>query len=309
MSPTPNIQSNVVYAGDETFITVFVSGDLRTIGQDHPNFKTVVGLCAEEVAEPGSVDPQDVADLLDPAETVVRKFDRLTERVTVENGQVCFDGDPVDGSLQTQILDFLEAGEDFGPLVHFYEKLETNPLGDVREGLFDYIRGQHAGGASFSITPDGDVIGYKSMQSQAPEWREGVGDTVFVPSRPSSRGDRVNDEEVPNGKYIEQVPGDTVAMPRSTVLHAPSQACGDGLHVGTFAYAETFSGDTVMLVRFSPRDIVSVPDSNSTWKLRVCRYDVLGECDSPLDAPLYITEESAGDVVDDAEDIGVDLVF
>jgi hypothetical protein len=92
-------------------------------------------------------------------------------------------------------------------------------------------------------------------------------------------------------------------MPRSRVLHAPSQECGDGLHIGTFAYASTFyGGDTVMLVKFSPRDIVSLPDSNSAWKLRVCRFTVIGPVDEALDTPLYITKAIVADYIDATED-------
>ncbi len=183
--------------------------------------------------------------------------------------------------------------------MRFYEKLTTNPLGDVRDGLYDWITGQTANGGMLTITEDGDVLGYKSVQASRPEWRTGVS-TVY---RPSWRGaGTVNGIDVPSDKYIEQAPGDVVEMPRSKVLHAPSRACGDGLHIGTYDYAERYVGDTVMLVQFSPRDIVSLPDSNSTWKLRVCRYTVIGPVTEPLDVPVYMTAaESGGCDQDDGE--------
>jgi hypothetical protein len=278
-----NVQYSIVGSGEDAFITVFVAGAERpgVAPSDHPNFDAIVAAAKAN-------DPT-VLDLFDIGQKVADQFRQLTERVAVKNGVITFDGDPVHGTLQDQILDFLDAGEDFGPLVNFYEKLATNPLGDVREGLYDWIEGQKSGGA-LTITPEGDLLGYKSVQSHTRE----DGTTVYRPSRPGAGV--VNGVDVKPGQYIEQVPGDTVEMPRSTVLHAPSQLCGDGLHIGTWNYASTFYGDTVMLVQFSPRDIVSLPDNNSSWKLRVCRYKVVEPVTEPLVAPVY------GPVYDESED-------
>lgn len=283
-----NIQFTLTQAENgQRFVTVFANGTLSAPApDDHPNFKAIVAACQAAFDGDDSISGDDVLALFDVRKLIERKFERLGERVSVEGDTVLFDGDPVDGTLQDQILAFLDAGEDFEPLVKFWEKLTTNPLGDVRQGLYDWINGQRKNG-NFTITAEGDVLGYKSVREQAPEWREGY-DTVFVPSR---RGiGRVNDTEVSAGRYIEQVPGDIVEMPRSKVLNAPSAACGDGLHIGTYQYASTFhSGgcNTVMLVKFSPRDIVSLPDSNATWKLRVCRYEVVGQVTEPLEVPVY----------------------
>ncbi len=286
---------NLVTSSDDQFITVFVPGrDPLPAGSTHPSFKAIAALCMESM-QGGTIDVDALCDLFDVAATVTRKFQRLSERVTVESGVICLDGDEVHGTLQEQILDFLDAGEDFDPLVNFYEKLMTNPLGDVRQGLYDWIQGQRENGA-LTITPDGDLIGYKSVQGAVPEWRK---DQSFI-YRPSRRGEgRVNGIDVSYAQFIEQVPGDVVEMPRSRVLNAPSMACGDGLHIGTYDYAQGFYGDTVLMVEFSPRDIVSLPDSCSTWKLRVCRYTVVGPCSEPLDVPVW--GATTGDEIEDDE--------
>lgn len=279
---------SLVKTDEDQFITVFVAGrDPLPASSTHPNFEAIVSACVTSM-QGGDVSADEVCDLFDIAATVTRKFARLSERVTVDADGIKLDGDLVHGTLQEQILDFLDAGEDFGPLVNFYELLMTNPLGDVRQGLYDWIKGQTANGDKLTITQNGNILGYKSVTARAPEWRKDV-DTVYVPSR---RGEGiVNGVEVSRSQYIEQAPGDVVEMPRSKVLHAPSMACGDGLHIGTYNYAERFSGDTVLLVEFSPRDIVSLPDSNSTWKLRVCRYTVIGPVDEALDVPVYLTKQ------------------
>lgn len=281
-----SIQYSIARQGDRGFVTVLVPGvGFKPADDSHPNFAQILSACARAAAgEP--VDPNEVAELFDVAATIQRKFQRLSDRVTVTDGVVEVDGDPVHGTLEQQILDFLAAGEDFAPLVNFYEKLLTNPLGDVRAGIYDWIEGQTAHGGKLTITDEGNILGYKSCRSV--QTADGV---VFRPSRASEGGDRVNGVEVPRRAFIEQRPGDVVEMPRSKVLHAPSQACGDGLHIGTFHYAEGFyGGDTVLLVEFSPRDVVSLPDNHSTWKLRVCRYKVIDVVTAPIDAPVWNDE-------------------
>lgn len=264
-------------------ISVFDGTDVVSAADDHPNFEQIKALCLDSL-NGEAVELEDITSLFDVAQAVAAYFEPLSDRVSVRGGQVFFDNDPVSGPLEEQIVAFLEAGEDFEPLVNLYENLASNPLGDVREGLFAWIVGQKKEG-NFTITRKGNIVGYKSVRAAAPEWRENEQQPVYVPSR---RGAGiVNGIEVGPQQFIEQVVGDVVEMPRSKVLHAPSQACGDGLHIGTYAYAKSFTGDTVLAVEFSPRDIVSLPDSNSDWKLRVCRYEVLEAVDEPYDEALF----------------------
>jgi hypothetical protein len=271
-------------AGEQS-IFALVDGQALNAHQSHPNWNAITQKFLAQESD-------GFADLFDIPQTIERKFARLSERVTAKNGNIYFDGDEVHGTIIEAILGFMEAGEDVGPLVNFFEKLTTNPLGNVQDGLFSWITGQKEEG-NFTITPDGDILGYKAVAEARPEWRTDE-DVVYVPSR---RGEGiVNGRDVSRDEFIEQVPGDVVEMPRSRVLNEPSAACGDGLHIGTWHYAKTFmySGE-VMLVRFSPRDIVSLPDSNSTWKLRVCRYVVVGPVTEPLDVPLYSVDEPLDD--------------
>lgn len=291
--------SSITADNGQQFVTVLVDGQMQPpVDNTHPNFSHIIAICTASMAgEP--VDTQAFIDLFDVAATVTRKFERLTERVAVKDGVITLDGDPVNGALQEQILSFVDAGEDFGPLVDFYEKLLTNPLGDVREGLYTWLNAQGQQGA-VTITDDGDLLGYKGVYEAEPEWRKDE-TTVYVPSR---RGEGVvNGRDVSSNELIEQVIGDVVEMPRSKVLHEPSRECGTGLHIGTWDYASTFGDGTTLLVRFSPRDIVSLPDSNSSWKLRVCRYTVVDVVDEALTVPVYQTAEPQ----DDAGEI--DVVF
>jgi hypothetical protein len=45
--------------------------------------------------------------------------------------------------------------------------------------------------------------------------------------------------------------------------------------VGSWDYSSTFSGDTLLLVKVNPKDVVSIPADHSGQKLRSCAYTIL----------------------------------
>ncbi len=259
-----------------TNLVLFLPGELPLqADSSHPSYPAILaGLTANE----GKGDETlDYISLFSAERAIATKFARLSDRVTVKNGEVHLDGDKVEGPLEDQIVAFLEKGEDFGPLVNFYEKLLSNPLGsETKDALVAWMKGQGESGG-VTITPEGNVLGYKSLNSHP---------DGFVPSRTSVTGeDAVNDVEVGVGNQIVQNVGDTVSMPRSLVLHAPSAACAEGLHVGTWGYASGFSGDSKFLVEFDPRFVVSVPTYAD--KIRVSTYTIIAKVDGPLDSPVF----------------------
>ena len=287
-------QFSLVKTTDDQFITVFVPGrEPLPANSSHPNFDAIVAACTSGA----EVDADQVADLFDIPAAVQRGFAHLSDsgRIAVEGNHILLDGDPIHNSLTDQILAFMDEGEDFAPLVKFYEKLLTNPLGDVREGLFDWIVGQTADGSKVTITEDGDLIGYKGV------WAE---QGAYRPSTPNTSPVRVNGVEIPQGQYAIQSPGDVVEMARSG-LSSPSHSCGVGLHIGTWKYASTF-GPITMTVRFSPRDVVSAPDGNSSWKLRVCRYTILDVIDNEGPLTSVVFRPTVEDDLDWCEDDNID---
>lgn len=282
-------------------VALFLDGEAYLAHSSHANYKAIIdAISADDLSA-------DYDALFDTGKMVQAKFETalaqvadvdLSERISVRGGVVTLDGDPAEGALEEQILHFVREGADFAPLVRFYEKLVTNPLGNVKEGVYSF-----AVANGLTITEDGNLLGYKSVYSETAN-----GETKYRPTRASaSGGDRVNGVEVGAGNHIYQAPGDVVEMPRSKVLNEPSAMCGVGLHIGTFTYAEGFSGDTVLLVEFNPRDIVSLPDSYSAWKLRVCRYKVIESVTEPLDVPVYMADaveeptEEAGGIFQDGQ--------
>lgn len=258
------------------FVTVF-SDDLDlplVIPSSHPNYRRIQEQL--EIADSGKVREADqksvveeIENLADMSKDVGRKFSKLTDRVSVDDGNVFFDGDLADESISHHIIRFLEEGnEDFEPLAFFMEKIASNPSEHSREQLFTWLRANH-----FSLAVNGDILAYKGVNS---EWKSGWKGHAIV-----------NGEEIKHD-YIPNKPGSLVEMPRSEVVHDPSNGCGIGLHGASYNYAKGFgnSGHVVEL-RINPRDIVSVPSSEAQ-KFRCCRYRVVREVFAPNEEALVL---------------------
>jgi len=238
--------------------------------QDHVNWAAIVaGATADDEA---------IVRLFDPGVTAAKRFERLTDRVSIANGKVYFDGDHVDNVITDQILRFLEADEDFMPLVNFMDKLYQNPEADSRENLYRWIRARE----SIVITPDGDFIAYKGLYAETDE------NGTFYKS--CHAGTAMVNGVVFENQQIPQRIGDTVEMPRSEVEFNPAVGCSTGLHAGTFDYSATY-GNAKVRVAINPRDVVSVP-SYEEQKIRVCRYVVIDVADSQIDTePVYVVQD------------------
>lgn len=228
----------------------------------HPNWTQILfGLRAGD---------DNVWDLFDVAGGVLRRFQQVTDRVSFDGTDVLFDGDPIHSVLADQLRRAIEDGdpENYTALAKFWEKLESNPNEHSREQAYDWLACH-----KFQITPEGDVVGFKGVHRDyvaadgVQVYRSGWASAVA--GKPSAF---VNGKPIPELSTVPQVVGDVVTMPRSEVVHDPTQACKRGLHVATYAYAAGY-GD-VLEVHVNPRDIVSVPTDANGAKVRVCRYKV-----------------------------------
>lgn len=264
--------------GDLKVVTVVVDGIPYAAADSHPNFREILRLATEG--------DRSVVDLFDLSVAVAKKFEYLSERVSVRDGRVYFDGEPIHSVLNTQIMEFYNAGEDFMPLVNFYDKLMQNPNKDSREQLYAWLDAH-----KFTITPEGDLLGYKGVR------KTDEGKYVSVNHGRAI----VNGEEV-NGAIPNNI-GDVVTMPRSEVEFNPSVGCSTGLHVGTWNYARDWAKGEVLEVVVNPRDVVSVPHDCSAQKLRTCRYVVTGVATGDYNTPLKAASwmEEAYDDYDEEE--------
>lgn len=245
--------------GKPAVVNVLVDGELYTaIAGLHPNFPQIV-----EALEANPQGEQ-VVDLFDIQRAVTTKFQRLTDRVVVENGEVLYDGDKVNDVLSQQIMRFVEEGvDDWKPLVAFLENVQANPNANSREQLYLWLKN-----GDFTITPEGNFVGYKGCYLDN-------GIPVSTRSAPAKDQVRVDDEPIVD-KPVPNVAGTVVTMPRSVVDPAEGRYCSVGLHVGTWAYASGFATHVVE-VHVNPRDVVSVTSDSGRQKIRCCRYTVIGQ--------------------------------
>lgn len=265
-----SMQYSLVSNGDRSSITVFVPGDPDSpyvAPEDHPNFQSIVsGAIAGD---------ESIVDLFDLASTAAARFERLSERVTVANGRVYFDGDEVDSSVSRQIVRFIDEGvENFKPLVRFMENIAANPNDHSREQLFDWLNVRDG----ITISPDGLIVGYKGVKRE--------GDKLLS----KWSGSAIVDGERVTG-YIPNAVGSVIEMPRSEVAHDPQQACSYGLHVGTFSYAKSYASGAMLEVHVNPRDVVSVPTDGGGEKIRTCRYTVIDVIDAPHTTAVLTGDE------------------
>lgn len=257
----PNIQYSLIRNSGGEVITVFANGQMVSAMDTHPNW---AGIKAGVEAD----DPS-VVDLFDIGVTAQKRFDKLSDRVSVKGGKVYFDNQPTHNALTEQVVRFIENGqEDFGPLVEFFEKVQSNPNEHSREQLYSWLDVH-----DFTILPNGNFIGYKGVRVNGGSYES------------ISHGSAISDGVEYNGAIPNPV-GAVVEMPRDAVQHDPSVGCHTGLHVGTWSYAHGFAQGAVLKVEVNPRDVVSVPTDCSNAKLRTCRYTVLDVIDAPLSGPL-----------------------
>lgn len=277
------MQSSIVTMGGETFITVVVPGDPKSpyaAGPDHPNFDSIMAAALADESD-------GIADLFDVGVAVARRFERLTERIAVVNGQITLDGDVVDTSLTKQVLRFLDEDvDDWQPLVLFFEKVQSNPDPVSRDQLYTWVEAQN-----ITITEDGDLVCYKGVERD--------GDGGFRSVHSGANNVLVDGESV-TGKVPNRI-GAVVEMSRSLVDSDPHTACSTGLHVGSFDYAQGWARGATLEVHVNPRDFVSVPADGHGKKARVCRYFVMDVNDAPFSTAVVPAYESLDEDYDEDE--------
>lgn len=263
--------------GHETISVFLPDGEVCTATDTHPRFTDI-----KDALIAGSEDADEIRGLFDLAYAAQAQFLKVSDRVSIKDGKVYLDYEEVDSSLTRTILQFLNDGLDFTPLVNFFEQIQANPQPHSREQLFEWLR-RH----DFAITHDGHFIAYKSVHTDDKHGYASVSAGKAI----------VNGQEHDNGRVPNPV-GAVVEFPRHEVVFDPSQGCGVGLHAGSWEYAEGFSGDTLLKVKINPRDVVSVPTDSDWQKLRVCRYVVLDVTEKKFEQ-IYYPEQEEFDFEDD----------
>lgn len=259
---------------------------LYTATQSHPNFEGILaGLRAG--------DPN-VWDLFDIATGVMSRLTEISDRYSWDGSNVLFDGDVTDGPFEALLARTIESGDsrNYTAVAKFGEKLAMNPSEKSKEQLFRWLASH-----KFQITPDGDVVGYKSVGVlETKDDGTVVYQSGFASQKRGVPSAFVNGVPVPELSRVPQSIGDVVSLPRSEVVDDENQSCARGLHVGTENYWGGWSKG-LLEVHVHPRDFVSTP-INEDAKARVCRYKVARLSVKPDGSPVLHKDENvwAGDV-------------
>ena len=231
--------SYIPHAIDEHNITMIHNNESHVIPRSALNYN--------EIKE--ALNDQDYQKAIDALDTK-SALETLSEGLVSCNGEsVLYKGEPVHNTASDKLLKLMADGyTNIKPWLKFIQKLMQNPSHNSREQSYKFI--EHRG---MPLTEEGNIIGYKGVTDQYKDkW---------------------------SGKFDNSV-GSILSMDRANVDDNINHGCSQGFHVGSHEYADSWAGGEgkLMLVEFSPEDIVSVPHDCQYAKLRVSKYKVIAEC-------------------------------
>lgn len=196
--------------------------------------------------------------------------------------------------IAKKLLEFADNDYPFTAINNFWKNLQKNPDKNSIEQLYSYL--EHY---KFPILKDGTFLAYKYVTLVTKKihdnWR---GTNCKWKIKKFSIGSLVDYYSLSNSKvqYLNN-PGCIVAMDRKKCDSNPNNECSDGLHVAAWQYAYKWgSGDTVVVIKVNPKDVVSVPKDYQFQKMRTCRYEVLAKGKKEVDKTYVTASFIAGEV-------------
>lgn len=151
---------------------------------------------------------------------------------------------PLHNALVDRIINMREQGFDPAPMILFLHNINLNPSEESKKDLYGFLETN-----SLPVTIDGHFLAYKKVRS---DFKDGYSGT------------------------FDNSPGKVVKMDRAGVNADRTQTCSRGLHVCSGGYLNnSIGGDTIMLIKVHPQDVVSVPIDYKNSKMRCCKYEVI----------------------------------
>lgn len=192
----------------------------------------------------------------------------------VSGGVLYYKNEEVHHVISQRIMEMIEQGFDYKPMLRFLENLYKNPSYRAITELYGFLSHKH-----LPITPDGCFLAYKAVRS--------------------------NFTDKHSGKFDNTV-GSKVTMPRYHVDDNCDVGCSRGLHVGTISYVQGFAnnGDNLIICKVNPMNVVSVPLDHNEEKVRCCEYEVVGMYQEAFQKPVEDSyyDEDDDDYYDEDED-------
>ena len=257
----------------------------------------------------------DISRQIEQALSMIESDTRGT--FTLARAGVLYEGTLLPKTISSHIVRILHDKSDvsnfdrWSSFSKFVEKLYSNVDEYIREQLFDWIVGLERASGGFTLTKDGNLIGYKGVGNVDGVPTSGFSGHAFVVTRDDEGNEEIKEYK---GSRIPNVVGTEVMMPRGEVQFDPTVGCAVGLHVSNINYARSYASGFMLMVEVDPRDFVSVPNECDAQKARVSRYKVLKVVEEGLTSTVYddggddlyeevVTEESDdSDAYDDRWD-------
>ena len=190
----------------------------------------------------------------------------------VKDNNITFKGEVVHDVIAAKIIEMLKDGENATPLLKFYEKLSKNPSHRSVTQLWKFL--EHC---NIPLTPDGCFLAYKGVTTEYLDC---------------------------HSRTVDNHVGCKPEMDRNKISDDPNEACHVGLHVGALEYAKSF-GPQVVICKVDPENVVCIPYDASHMKMRVCKYEVVGDFAAPLTASVnrdFEPQHPGDDEFDDGQD-------
>jgi hypothetical protein len=155
------MQFSIVTDGDsKTDSAVFAVGVL-TAQDSHPCFQKLLDAAYDAIVFDAEYSESDIIEMFNVGKAISNYFEPLTDRITIKDEELYYNGDLLDDSLARKALEFLNADVDnWRPLLLFYEKVQANPTEHSREQLYNWMKNKE-----FSLTEDGDIVMYKGVNN------------------------------------------------------------------------------------------------------------------------------------------------
>lgn len=234
--------SNIPYTITSSSLTFVLEGKTHVVQKESLNFKPL-----RDALLDGDV------DAVKKNITVARGIETWAKGDFKVNGdQISYKGEKIDDSLNARILKTASEGGNPTNLFRFIEDLSFNTSYRSVQQLYPFL--QHH---NIALDEEGNILVYKAVNRNYRDFHTGTCDNS---------------------------PGQILEMPRNKISDDPNEACHFGYHVGALGYASSFgSADRrILICKVRPRDVVCVPYDYTHQKMRVCRYEVIGNYSGPL---------------------------
>jgi hypothetical protein len=195
------------------------------------------------------------------------------------DGFLHYEDEQVASQPTERIINMIKNGWDHKPMLAYLDRLYQNVSNRAVHESYTWCSNK-----GLPITDDGMLIGYKGVKLYSGE------DRTDKNGRTLTEGDHVDRY---TGTSFRNNIGDECSMNRRGVSDNCNDGCASGLHVGTYEYAESWAGTNgvVILVKFDPADIVSVPTDCAFSKMRVSKYTVVSVAREQLEEEVYMEDE------------------